>query len=379
MQVTISIRIDSLKDQEKKLLNLQEAYHSACHQIVPTVVEKRCWNRVALHNLVYTNVRKNSFLGSQMVCNAIFSVCKAYKAKGIGQQQPVPAIQFKKYRSVHFDKRTYSIKDNILSLYTLEGRIRMPMRMGPFQEKYFSQGVPKEAELICRKGKWYFNLVLDLPDPPKTESKKMIGVDMGENVLATASTGKLFGGGKIRYERDKFLAKRRTLQSNGTQSAKQLLKKISGKEARRMKHINHEVSRSVIQEAIKVDAGIIVMEDLTHIRARIQAGKKVRSRLHRWAFKQLQTMIQYKAERHGLQVLYVNPAYSSQTCSQCDSLGVRQRHHFKCLCGNQQHSDLNASRNLCRFAESIGSATCDVNRTQVAASIQETDHKALSL
>ncbi len=89
----------------------------------------------------------------------------------------------------------------------------------------------------------------------------------------------------------------------------------------------------------------------------------MRSRLHRWAFRQLQVMIQYKAESRGLHVIYVNPAYSSQECSQCGCLGVRQRHHFKCLCGHQQHSDLNASRNLCRFAQSIGRATCAVNRT----------------
>jgi transposase len=78
-------------------------------------------------------------------------------------------------------------------------------------------------------------------------------------------------------------------------------------------------------------------------------------------------MIEYKAESLGLSVKYVNPAYSSQECSLCGCLGVRQRHLFKCSCGNQQHSDLNASRTLCRFAQPIGYATCAVNRTQVAA------------
>ncbi len=367
MKATISILLDTVQDQEQKLLNLQQAYHLVCNQIIPSVVENRCWNRVALHHFVYKKIREDSPLGSQMVCNAIFSVCKAYKAKTIGEDEPIPVIQFRKYKSIHFDRRTYSIKGNVLSLYTLEGRIRIRMRMGLFQEKYFSQGIPREAELICRKGKWYFNLVLELPDPIKTDKTKMLGVDLGENVLAATSSGKLYGGGKIRYERDQYLAKRQRLQSNGTQSSKQLLKKISGKEARRIKHINHEVSKGIIQEAIKQEAGIIVLEDLTHIRSRIKTGKKIRSRLHRWAFRQFQTMIQYKAEAKGLRVIYVNPAYSSQECSNCGRLGVRHRHHFKCLCGHQQHSDVNASRNHCRFAQSIDRATCDVNRTQVAA------------
>jgi IS605 OrfB family transposase len=135
-----------------------------------------------------------------------------------------------------------------------------------------------------------------------------------------------------------------------------------------MKHINHKVSKSIVEEAMKQNAGAIVLEDLKDIRKRIQGGKRIRSRLHRWVFRELQTFIQYKAEQRGLRVLYVNPAYSSQECSSCYALGCRERHLFTCFCGNRQHSDVNASRNLCRFAQLTSSATCAVNRTQVAAS-----------
>jgi len=363
MKRTISIKLKTTKDQSQLLSNLQNAFLMACNSIVPFAVEHRCWNRVALHNLSYTKIRSSSQLGSQMVCNAIFSVCKAYKSRSILKSEPVPAIHFHKNGSIHFDKRTYTIKGKFLSLYTLQGRICVEMKMGLFQQTHFDQGIPKEAELICKKGEWYFNLVLDLPDQPICANSGIMGVDIGENVLAALSSGKLFGGGNIRHERDKFLSKRRCLQSNGSQSAKQLLKKISGKEARRIKHINHKVSKQIIQEAIATQVGTIVMEDLTDIRKRIRAGKKVRSRLHRWSFQQFQTLIQYKAESHGLKVLYVNPAYSSQTCSLCDQLGERNRHLFRCSCGNWQHSDLNASRNLCKFAQSIGRATCTVNCT----------------
>lgn len=363
MKRTISIKLNTTRSQVLQLEMLRDSFLAACNAIVPFAVDKRCWNRVALHNLAYSKIRASSSLGSQMVCNAIFAVCKAYRAKTISKHEPVPVVQFRKGRSIHFDKRTYSIKGNILSLYTLQGRIHVEMQAGEFQRTQLSLGTPKEAELICKKGRWYFHLVLDLPNPPVSEQKGMLGVDLGENVLAAISSGKLYGRGEVRHKRDQFLSKRRSLQSNGSQSAKQLLKKISGKEARRIKHINHNVSKQIIEEASRIQAGTIVMEDLTHIRKRIKMGKKVRSRLHRWAFHQLQTMIQYKAESHGLQILYVNPAYSSQTCSLCGQTGERNRHLFTCSCGNQQHSDLNASRNLCRFAQSIGRATCTVNCT----------------
>lgn len=367
MKRTISIKLEVLKEDICKLTALQEAYFTACNQVVPFVVQERCWNRVQLHNLTYSKIRASSLLGSQMICNAIFSVCKAYKTKQIFPKEEVPVICFRKNRSIHFDKRTYSIKENIISLYTLEGRIKVQMNLGPFQREYFSQGIPKEGELICKKGKWYFNLVLDLPDPTLEENKALFGVDLGENNAAAISSGRLFSGGKIRYDRDQFLAKRRALQSNGSQSAKQLLKKISGRESRRMKHVNHNISKAIVQEAIRQKAGVIVLEDLKNIRKRIRAGKRMRTRLHRWSFAQLQMFIQYKAESAGLRVVYVNPAYTSQECSLCGCLGVRERHRFTCSCGNQQHSDLNASRNLCRFALLLSSPTRAVNRTQVAA------------
>ncbi len=366
MKRTISIRLEISPEQHQNLLEMQKAYLSVCNAIVPSVIKHRCWNRVALHQLVYSKIRASSSLGSQMVCNAIFTVCKAYRNKTIFKEEAIPHVQFRKDRSIHFDKRTYSLKGGKLSLYTLDKRITVSMKMGEFQKEYFSKGVPKEGELIHRKGRWYFNLVLDLPESQRVVNNSLLAVDLGENVIAATSSGKLFGGGKIRFERDQYLAKRRNLQSNGSQSAKQLLKKISGKEARRMKQINHEVSKKIIKEAMERAAGTIVLEDLKNIRKRVKTGKKVRTRLHRWSFYQLQTMIEYKAESSGLTVIYVNPAYSSQECSHCGCLGVRQKHLFKCSCGNQQHSDLNASRNLCRFAQPIGRATCAVNRTQVA-------------
>ena len=366
MKRTISIRLETSQEQEKQLVELQEAYHLACNQIVPDVIASRCWNRVALHGLVYTKIRRSSPLGSQMVCNAIYSVCKAYSAKSILPKEEVPKICFHKARSVHFDKRTYSIKEGIISLYTLKKRIKLRMRFGAFQKDYFFQGIPKEGELICKRGRWYFNLVLDLPDPMLQGGGGFLGVDLGENNVFATSSGKIVCGGKIRYERDQFLAKRRALQSNGSQSAKQLLKKISGKEGRRMRQINHELSKEVVQEAIERNASTIVLENLTNIRKRIKTGKRMRTRLHRWGFRQFQMLVEYKAEAKGLSVMYVNPAYSSQTCSVCDRLGVRERHLFKCSCGNQQHADRNAGQNLCRFALGTPKATCAVNRTQVA-------------
>jgi hypothetical protein len=53
-----------------------------------------------------------------------------------------------------------------------------------------------------------------------------------------------------------------------------------------------------------------------------------------WSFGQLQAFVAYKAERCGIRIEYVDPAYTSQTCAQCGALGVRRGDLFSCTtCG----------------------------------------------
>ena len=350
---TASILLRTTSAQGKSLAALRAAYAEACNRLVPTVIEHRCWNRVAMHNLAYSGLRAQTALGSQMACNAIFSVCKAYKAqKALGrikQHEPVPQLRFDR-ASVHYDKRTYSLKGDALSLYTLAGRITVTMKLGEHQRRIFKSGEAKEAELVFRNGNWFFNLVVESDDPQAVASGPVMGVDVGENTLAATSTGKVFGGEALRQRRDAHLALRRRLQSNGSQSARQALQQVSGKERRRVKHINHETSKAIVAEAVRHGVARIAMEDLTHIRARIRAGRRMRGRLHRWAFRQLQSFVEYKARALGIEVIYLDPAYSSQSCSGCGGLGKRVKHRFVCgECGLRAHADLNASRNLARI------------------------------
>ena len=369
MLKTVSLKLKSTDEQALALSELQSAYSNACNRLVPIVVENRCWNRVALHNLVYSDLRGKTSLGSQMCCNAIFSVCKAYKSQKALRKikkDSVPEINFGR-TSIHFDKRTYSLKGNSLSLYTLKGRTKVEWIAGKHQTDLFQNGFPKEAELIFKNGNWFFNLVLEFPEVEPVKSEIVLGVDVGENNLAATSTGKLWGGGNLRHRRDEHLSFRSRLQSNGSQSARQTLRQVSGKEQRRVRHTNHEVSKAIVLEAQEAGAGKIVLEDLTHIRENIKAGKRVRTRLHRWAFRQLQSFVEYKAKAVGIAVEYANPAYTSQTCSLCGSLGIRNKHLFTCKCGFRAHSDVNASRNLARIGCSIELPRGEVDHPDVAA------------
>jgi IS605 OrfB family transposase len=369
MMRTASIRLEATPEQAEALAALCTTYAQACNRMVPVVQEYRCWNRVDLHKQVYSQLRAETPLGSQMCCNAIFSVCKAYKSQKqlgrIRQDTAVPAIRFDR-ASVHYDKRTYSLKGDTVSLYTLTGRVVVRLRMGAWQRRLLNSGMAKEAELVFRGGRWFFHLVVESEEAKPVTSGSTMGVDVGENNLAAISLGKVFGGGPLRDKRDRHLALRRRLQSNGSQSARQKLRQVSGKEARRVKQTNHEISKAIVSEAVKAGVAKVAMEDLTHIRSRIRAGKRMRGRLHRWAFRQLQTFVEYKAKAVGIVVEYVDPAYTSQTCSSCGHIGCRRGHGFGCgFCGLRAHADVNASRNLARIGRTTVRPRAAVNTPDV--------------
>ena len=96
----------------------------------------------------------------------------------------------------------------------------------------------------------------------------VMGVDLGIKCPAvsysTDGTVRFFGNGREnRYKRRKFYARRKKLQK-----AKKLraIKRISDKEARFMRDRDHQVSRAIVNEAIRQGAKVIALEDLDGIR-----------------------------------------------------------------------------------------------------------------
>lgn len=150
-----------------------------------------------------------------------------------------------------------------------------------------------------------------------------------------------------RREADRALRSR--LQKKGTKSAKRRAKKHAGREARRARDINHKISKCIVAEAQRTGRGI-ALEDLGGIRERARLRKPRRVTLHSWSFHQLGAFIAYKAKRAGIPVVHVDPAYTSQECSQCHHIDKRNRPSqavFACRsCGFVEHADLNSSHNI---------------------------------
>jgi len=77
MERLLRIPLNATPQQFERLRSLQVAFAEVCNAIAPVVQRTRCWNRVALHHLVYRGMRERfPALGSQMICNAVYSVSR---------------------------------------------------------------------------------------------------------------------------------------------------------------------------------------------------------------------------------------------------------------------------------------------------------------
>ena len=182
MERLIIVQLKSSEAQIAQLVALQSLFAKACNNLAPLVSQSRCWNRVALHHLAYKALRE-SFpnLGSQMVCNVIYSVCRAARlvyqhpqspwnvAKS--EQKDLPVIAFSEDTPVFFDRHTLSIKKGQISLFTLDGRMRFELGLPEAEEMRFRTEKLREISLEKRAGTYFLRFVMTTLDEANNNSK----------------------------------------------------------------------------------------------------------------------------------------------------------------------------------------------------------------
>jgi IS605 OrfB family transposase len=326
-----------------------ERFNSACNYISKIAFKTKTFGKIKLQKLVYYDVREKYGLSSQMVVRAIGKVSESYKT------DKKTLHKFKPHGAIIYDERILTIKTpDTISILTINGRIKLPIKFGnylPLENKR----VRGQADLIYKNGEFYLMLVVDIPEePPNSSFSNVLGVDLGIVNLATTNDGIKYSGEKCTKVRKRYERLRAELQKKNTWSAKRKLKKISGRERRFKRDVNHCISKQIVLTA-KGTNRAIALEDLKGIRNGGTVNKAVRKLIDRWAFYELAQFIQYKAKLYGVPVFFVNPRYTSQTCSNCGYVSKNNRKSqsvFVCKkCGFSENADVNAALNIAHRAE----------------------------
>jgi IS605 OrfB family transposase len=358
--LTVSCKLQATPEQSAKVDATLQAFAAAC-EYVNQSVPPNLTNELAMQSLVYHDVRARFGLSAQLAIHAIRRVSgnrKTAKKDGKPVKKFAPT-------SATYDVRTFSFreKDWTVSLTTVDGRERFPLAIGNYQLGLLKGQTPKTATLCKRKdGTYYLNIQLESTPPEPTKTEKVLGCDLGRTDIVVTSEGDKFSGKEITKTRNHYANLRASIQqkaTRGTRSTRRrcraLLKRLSGRERRFQELVNHTISHRLVTRA-KLSKQAIALEDLTGIRERtnqLPRSKKERRLSNSWAFYQLRQFLTYKAIKHGVKLVFVDPRYTSQTCHCCNHIhpvrgeSYRSGKKFACgHCGWVGDADLNGSRNI---------------------------------
>lgn len=174
MNAVIRIPLQTTKEQALRLQYLQQGFAQLCNALAPLVQTTRIWNRVTLHHLAYRQLREQfPSMGSQMVCNAIYSVSRTCRMvfqhprsplnlDKLGERQ-LPLLRFADSCPVYFDRHTLSLKDGALSMFTLDGRMRFQLSLDSEVEARFQTQKLREV-VLSREADGVFVLSFALVD-----------------------------------------------------------------------------------------------------------------------------------------------------------------------------------------------------------------------
>lgn len=192
--------------------------------------------------------------------------------------------------------------------------------------------------------KRFLLLVVKIPKQAVTlNPDRIVGVDLGINIPLYAALNNNEYGGMGIGSREQFLkmrmrmaAQKRELQRNLRHTTKgghgrtqklQALERLEGKERNWVHLQNHIFSKTIIEYAQQNNAGVIQMERLTGFGRdkNDEVDSDFKFILRYWSFFELQTMIENKANAAGIEVRYIDPYHTSQTCSFCGHYEKGQR------------------------------------------------------
>ena len=360
VHLSIKAKLVLAASARKDLKFALEEFNRACNTLSELAFQRDLHRKYDIHHQGYRLIRQETSLPSQHVINAIAKVSAVYTRDSDKWHR------FKPHSSLRYDAKSMTLSPDCQTVSLAicpKGRLTGQLQMSARMRRQLQQGELGSAELVYRKGNFYLHISITAPAPEVTQPQSSLGVDLGFNRVAVTSDNKFHTSKNIRHRKSGYKRTRRSLQANGSKSAKRALKRVSGRERRFVADTNHCVSKQIVADA-KANNQRIVMEDLNGIR---ETGKA--KCVHEWSFAQLQWMIRYKAAREGIEVVYVDPRYTSQTCSQCLHLGVRpNQSSFQCRdCGYQINADLNGAKSVAARHDlvAMGRYYCEYPRKEV--------------
>ena len=198
-----------------------------------------------------------------------------------------------------------------------------------------------------------------------SSDENIIGLDKGYTDLFVLSNGSVYGKNlnhlmtneterlnTKNQRRQRIWQQMEDLKAQGKfEKAERIRKHNFGKiKYRRQKNRADEQLKSYINHGIltlihEEKPSHLVVEELTFTSWNKKLKKGTKRKLNRWVKGYIQRRLEYNCQLYDIELIKVNPAYTSQICHKCGALGERNGKVFKCLCGTYE-ADHNAAINI---------------------------------
>ncbi len=295
---------------------------------------------------------------SQVLQNVAIRVDLAFKAFFRRVKQGQKKVGYPRYKgkgwynSITYPQVGFKIENNTLNLSKI-GDVKIKLHR-PVKSNI------KTCSIRRQNGKWYTCLSCEVQIKHLRKSKKVVGIDVGCETLAALSTKEKIANPCFFNTDQKALAKsqrklfKQKKKSPERKKVKKVVARIHERIANRRNNFCHQETRKLVNRF-----GIICIEDLSINKMRENNFRSINRNIGDAAWGQFVQYLAYKAENAGRQLIKVNPAYTSQTCSKCGYRKAKKlsdRIYHCSNCGFEIDRDHNASLNILALGlQSIGS------------------------
>ena len=328
-------------------LALQKRYHAmfgkslSRTQIQSQLVKKKKTGKFAWLNEV----------NSQSLLNALLNVHTAFTNFFKGR------AKFPRFKSKKIPQRSYQCPQHCTVNFE-QGIINLPKIKGikTVFSREFVGNIKTVTITKTATGKYHASILVEnnevVPTPTTVEPNLTVGIDLGISHLFNLSDGSKFDNPKHLANASKRLAvqqkifARKQKQSKNHQKQKLAVARIYEKVRNARLDLHHKITHKLICEN---QATSYAIEDLG-VKNMVK-NRKLAKAIHDVGWRQFVTLLTYKANWHGKNILKVNRFFaSSKICSHChhklDSLPLSVRNWACPSCQTHHDRDANAASNI---------------------------------
>lgn len=214
---------------------------------------------------------------------------------------------------------------------------------------------PTNATFSLRAGVWFVSFACEVLTEVVSCGQASVGIDRGVTLALALSNGETFqipprlaAIAKRRQKAQRILARRKR-GSNRRAAQRAKVASLYDRARRARTDWQQRVTTDIARRFSVVALEALNTKGMT---ARAPGKRGLNRAILSVGWGQLERMLDYKLETNGGRLVFVDPAYTSQTCAVCGCIDRESRQNqatFRCVhCGHEDNADRNAAVEILR-------------------------------